>query len=146
MDADACPVKDEISLFAKKHHYSVCFVASYDHQPNNQPYGEWIFVDPGSDSADLYILNHIQRNDILITEDTGLASLALPKGVYVLSSRGSEYTEDTISISLELRHLAAKERKRGNYGRGPKSYTSEDRHNFLKSLCRLLSKNEGIRK
>lgn len=106
--------------------------------------GEWIFVDPGKEAADLYILNHIRKGEILITQDIGLASLVLPKGVYALSPRGTEYKEETIGISLDFRYLAAKEREKGRYGKGPKPFTSEDRQNFQGALRSILSKIEGV--
>lgn len=89
-------------------------------------------------------MNHIHRHDVLITQDIGLASLALAKGVYALSPRGTEYKEESIEISLGFRYLAAKERERGNYGKGPKAFKDEDRRNFLFSLRRLLSDIEGV--
>ena len=107
---------------AIKRNWQVIFVASYDHIPNKEgEYGEWVFVDPGNDAADLYILNHIKRHDVLITQDIGLASLVLAKGVYALSHKGKEYKEDSIRTALDYRYLAAKERAKGNYGKGPKT-------------------------
>jgi len=145
VDADACPVKSDIALIAEEFKIHVRYIASYDHISNREEEsGEWIFVDPGKDSADIYILNHIQRSDVLITQDIGLASLALAKGVYALSPRGTEYKEESIQTALDYRYLAAKERERGNYGKGPKSFTLDDRRNFQKSLRRLLSKIEGV--
>ena len=103
-----------------------------------------MFVDPGSDAADLYILNHIKPHNVLVTQDIGLASLVLPKGVYALSHMGKEYKEETIGTALDFRYLAAKERAKGNYGKGPKPFTSADRQRFSVSLCSLLSKIEGV--
>ncbi|MBS4194712.1 YaiI/YqxD family protein [Bacillus sp. FJAT-49870] len=146
VDADACPVKSDISLIAQEFMVHVRFIASYDHHISNreEESGEWIFVDPGKDSADLYILNQIKRNDVLITQDIGLASLALAKGVYALSPRGTEYREESIQTALNFRYLAARERERGNYGKGPKPFNSHDRQNFQKCFRRLLSKIEGV--
>ncbi|MCR2820423.1 YaiI/YqxD family protein [Lederbergia panacisoli] len=145
VDADACPVKSDIGLISKEFMIHVRYIASYDHiRKSVEESGEWIFVDPGKDSADLYILNKIRQGDILITQDIGLASLALAKGVYALSARGTEYEEESIQTALDFRYLAAKERERGNYGKGPKPFTIQDRQNFQKSLRRLLSKIEGV--
>jgi len=120
------------------------FIASYDHKSNREEEsGEWIFVDPGRDSADLYILNHIKHQDILITQDIGLASLALSKGVYVLSPRGTEYKDESIVTALDFRFLAAKARRAGKYGKGPKAFTDLDRQQFQESLRRLLSNLAG---
>jgi len=145
VDADACPVKFEIALIAKEYMVHVRFIASYDHLSNREgASGEWIYVDPGKDSVDIYIMNHIKRNDLLITQDIGLASLALAKGVYALSPRGTEYKEESIQTALNFRYLAAKERERGHYGKGPKPFTLQDRRNFEQSLRSFLSKFEGV--
>jgi uncharacterized protein len=74
VDADACPVKEEIASFAESFHIKSLFVASYAHLAN-QP---WVYVDPDKESADLYIMNHVKNNDAVITQDIGLASLVLP--------------------------------------------------------------------
>lgn len=105
---------------------------------------DWYFVDPGRDSVDLYILNSIKSGDVLITQDIGLASLVLRKGVYALSPRGTEYKEETINTVLDMRFLAAKARERGDYGKGPKPFTKEDRHNFVTAFHKILSKFEGV--
>ncbi|WP_268920440.1 YaiI/YqxD family protein [Siminovitchia acidinfaciens] len=142
VDADACPVKDEISRIAKVLGMKVCFIASYNHKPSSINKGDdWTFVDPDSEACDLYIFNHIKRGDVLVTQDTGLASLALQKGVYVFSPRGTEYKEATIDAALGFRYLAAKDRKRGVFWKGPKAFTSEDHDRFktvFESFCRKL--------
>ncbi|WP_349305707.1 DUF188 domain-containing protein [Bacillus sp. FJAT-49711] len=130
---------------AKEFMIHVRYIASYDHiRKREEESGEWIFVDAGKDSADLHILNKIKKGDILITQDIGLASLALAKGVYALSARGTEYKEESIQTALDFRYLAAKERERGIYGKGPKPFTMHDRQNFQKCLRKLLSKIEGV--
>ncbi|WP_415783366.1 YaiI/YqxD family protein [Lederbergia lenta] len=145
VDADACPVKTEISMIAKEENWYARFIASFDHIPNEQDKNnEWSFVDPGRDSVDLYILNEIRKGDILITQDIGLASLVLPKGVYALSPRGTDYKEETINTMLDFRFLSAKARQQGVYGKGPSPFTKEDRLNFQHSLRRLLSEIEGV--
>lgn len=142
VDADACPVKDEISSIAKELDMKVCFIASYNHKPSSIKEGDdWTFVDPDGEACDIYILNHIKREDVLVTQDTGLASLALQKGVYVFSPRGMEYKEETIDTALDFRYLAAKDRKRGVFWKGPKAFTSEDYKRFIavfESFCRKL--------
>ncbi|WP_349305479.1 YaiI/YqxD family protein [Bacillus sp. FJAT-50079] len=145
VDADACPVKAEISAIANEYNWDIRFVASYDHKPKNEESNpQWCFVDAGKDSVDLYIVNKIRRGDVLITQDIGLASLVLPKGVYAISPRGTEYKEDTIEMALDFRFLAAKAREAGHYGKGPSPFGKEDRRQFQASLRRLLSKNEGV--
>ncbi|WHY82718.1 YaiI/YqxD family protein [Siminovitchia fortis] len=142
VDADACPVKEEISQIAKDLKLEVFFIASYYHKPSTVKEGDnWTFVDPDREACDLYILNHAKRGDILVTQDIGLASLALQKGVYVFSPRGTEYKEETIDTALDFRYLAAKDRERGKFWKGPKPFKDEDRHRFLAvfdNFCRKM--------
>jgi uncharacterized protein len=105
---------------------------------------DWKYVDASKEAADLYIMNHSGPGDIVITQDIGLASTLLPKGVHVLSSRGSLYEENDIQTALDFRYLKAKARKQGVYGKGPKPYTTEDRAKFVKRLSEILSNFAGF--
>lgn len=140
MDADACPrpIKEEISLIARSFEVRVLFIASFEHATNSKG-DEWIFVDAGPESVDLYILNKIQKGDIVVTQDHGLASILIPKGVYVLTPRGKELVEEDIPELLYSRYLSAKERRAGNKTKGPKKFTDLDREIFSKELINLLS-------
>ncbi|WP_319942290.1 DUF188 domain-containing protein [Neobacillus rhizosphaerae] len=71
-------------------------------------------------------MNHASKGNITITQDIGLASTILLKGVQVLSPRGVVFEEKAIQTALDLRFLNAKARKRGVYGKGPKPFQSED--------------------
>lgn len=139
VDADACPVVQEITQIAQRRSIEVCFVASYDHMRTSPTFGKWIYVDPGQDSADLYLLNRCKPLDIAITHDIGLASLLLAKRVYVIAPTGKVYTEETIDTALTMRYYSAKERRKGNYGKGPKKFTQEDKDRFVQSLDSLLN-------
>ena len=147
VDADACPVKGEISKIASGLNLEVLFIASYSHKPSRSKEGEnWIFVDPDREACDLYILNHVKQGDILVTQDIGLASIALQKGVYVFSPRGTEYREETIDTALDFRYLAAKDRERGKFWKGPKPFKDEDRNRFLTvfdNFCRKMVLGEN---
>ncbi len=120
------------------------FVASQAHRKSNPEDGIWVYVDASKESADLYIMNHVQKYDIVVTQDIGLASLVLPKHVYALSPRGTIYSEDSIMTSLDFRYLAAKERRKGKYGKGPKPFTTKDRDTFEMNYKEILSKVAGI--
>ncbi|MCP3741360.1 YaiI/YqxD family protein [Rossellomorea sp. BNER] len=143
MDADACPVKDEIVEIAKKFQVRVIFVASNAHRQNNPSRGEWVYVDASKEAADLYIMNHVKSGDIVVTQDIGLASLVLPKKVYAISHLGKEYNNETIVTSLDFRYLSAKERRKGNFGKGPKPFKQDDRERFIKKLTEILSNLAG---
>ncbi|KKI88578.1 hypothetical protein WQ54_30765 [Bacillus sp. SA1-12] len=143
VDADACPVKQQIMEVANKYNINVIFVASYNHTSDKTYGGSWVFVDTGKEEADLYIVNHVQKNDLVITQDIGLAGLLLRKGVLVVTPRGKRYTEENIDTALQFRYLSAKERRSGKYTKGPKKFTDEDILNFITALEKILSKDAG---
>ncbi len=123
----------------------VLFCCNYHHNIHHKlTYGNWKYVDSGKEAADLYIMNHAEKGDVVITQDIGLASTLLPKGVQVLSPRGVMFHEKDIQTALDIRFLNAKARKRGVYGKGPKPFRTEDRERFLLELTRILSKFAGI--
>ncbi|MEH6946672.1 YaiI/YqxD family protein [Bacillus sp. JJ634] len=143
VDADACPVKKEILDTASLFKVNVIFVASYKNMMSN-PEGKWVYVDADKEAADLYIVNAVKKGDIVITNDIGLAGTLLPKAVYVLSSKGKEYTEENISMLLDMRYLSAKMRRAGKHTKGPKAFSKEDRIKFAQVLAKILSNLEGI--
>lgn len=144
VDADACPVKEEISRISHTYEIDVCYVASYSHVMTNKTEGTWIYVDDEKESADLYILNHAKKNDVVVTQDIGLASMLVSRNVYVLTPRGKQYEESEMELSLHMRFLSAKERRKGNYSKGPKAFSAHDRERFVHSLKKTLSKIAGI--
>ncbi len=144
VDADACPVKQEIADLAAVHGVRVLFVASYNHQSSTTYGCDWVYVDTGKEAADLYIVNHTSRHDTVVTQDIGLAGLLLKKGVTVITPRGIELTEDSIETALQFRYLSAKERRSGNHTKGPKKFTGADREHFVLTLQKILSKDAGI--
>lgn len=119
-------------------------MASYAHISSNPVGSPWKYVDTHKEAVDLYIMNRVSSGDIVVTQDIGLASTLLPKGVYVLSPKGIPFSEETIHTALDLRYLSAKARKQGIYGKGPKTFTVEDRKRFAQSLTKILSNFEGI--
>jgi uncharacterized protein len=145
IDADACPVpiKQEIQDICRNIPVDVFFVASYAHVMNEEKNAKWIIVDSNREEVDFYIVNHVTANCLVITQDYGLASILLPKGVYVLSPRGKRYLEENIDELLYMRHLSSKERRAGNRVKGPKPFTKEDRERFSKELKKILVK-EGL--
>ncbi len=144
MDADSCPVKEEIVEITLDFGIDVVFVASYNHVPNEPLGGVWHFVDSDKEAADLFIMNHVNANDVVVTQDIGLASTLLSKKVHVLNPRGIPYEEKDIESALHMRYLSAKARRQGKYGKGPKPFTSEDRIQFQKNFIKILSKIKGI--
>ncbi|WP_168119292.1 YaiI/YqxD family protein [Paenibacillus sp. HB172176] len=139
VDADACPVKSEIIATAARFSVPVYMVASHDHRLQEQEGVRIAQVDRSSQSADLHIMNAIVAGDILVTQDYGLACMALGKGAVVLSPRGEPYTDDNIDYLMEKRHEAARKRRAGGRTKGPKAMTEEDRHTFQQKLTKVLA-------
>ncbi|MED4019227.1 YaiI/YqxD family protein, partial [Sutcliffiella cohnii] len=115
VDADACPVKNIIITEARKYEIPVILVTSFSHYSNaEQPQGvETIYVDSGADAADYRIVKLVKKRDIIVTQDYGLASLGLAKGVIVLHHKGFTYSNENIDQLLQTRYLSAMARKSG---------------------------------
>ncbi len=143
VDADACPVKNEILHIASLHKVDVTFIASYSHVLTNEMAGTWVYVDSNKEEVDMYIMNHSKRRDVVITQDIGLASLLLAKEIIVISPRGRQFFEETIGLALNMRYLSAKERRKGHHSKGPSPFSNEDRKNFSMAFENILSNLEG---
>jgi uncharacterized protein YaiI (UPF0178 family) len=139
VDADACPVKDEIARVGRQFHAEVIMVASYDHRLAPMDQVTIIQVDRSDQSVDLYIANRLSTNDIMVTQDFGLATIGLAKRAIVLSNRGQQYTDETIDYLLARRHDQAKKRRNGQHSKGPKPFTEEDRNLFQQCLTKILA-------
>ncbi|MFD1953343.1 YaiI/YqxD family protein [Paenibacillus thailandensis] len=138
VDGDACPVKAEIAETGRAFGVPVVMVSSYDHRLHSSEGVQVVQIDPGRDAVDLYIANLVGKNDIVVTQDLGLATLALSKGAEVLSPRGELYTQEAIGYMLERRHEHAKRRRAGGRTKGPKAMGSGDRERFQQNLTKLL--------
>ncbi len=141
IDGDACPVKDEVIAEALLRQLPVVIVTSIPHYsakvlPENV---QVIYVDSGADAADYRIIQLICKNDLLITQDYGLASLALGKGCSVLHHKGFQYDQNNMDGLLESRYQSAMLRKSGHHTKGPKTFTHEDRQKFIHALQNLLN-------
>ena len=142
IDSDASPVKDIVIDEAKKHGLKVVLVASYAHYSTkiHPAHVETIYVDSAKEAADYRIMQLLQKDDILITQDYGLASLALGKKAKVLHHKGFEYDNDNIANLLESRYISAQIRKSGKRTKGPKPFTREDAETFRRLLNHMLAK------
>jgi uncharacterized protein len=145
VDADSCPVKEEIVEISNNFSIEVIFIASYAHMKNDLSQANWKFVDSSKEAVDLFIMNHVKAGDVVVTQDIGLASTLLLKEVHVMSPKGIIFEESEIHTALDMRYLSAKARRRGIYGKGPKPFTQEDRLRFVNQLTNILSNFEGIR-
>lgn len=146
IDGDASPVKNEVIAEAELRNISVLLITSTPHF-STKKYPENVsvsYVDQGPDAADYRIVKLAERSDIVITQDYGLASLLLPKGVIVMHHKGFEYTDTNIDSMLDSRYLSAMARKSGQRTKGPSVFSNQDRANFKKALILLLNE-KGIK-
>lgn len=140
VDADACPVKDIIIDETVERNLEVTLVTSISHfSLQEHPAGvETIYVDNDSEAADYRIMQLSKKNDLVITQDYGLASLALAKGCTVMHHKGFMYTNKNIDDLLQTRYLSAQARKAGQRTKGPKAFTKEDKEIFREKFIRFL--------
>ena len=137
IDADACPVIAQTIAVAEHFSVPVILVCDYAHHYEND-YAQVIYCDQGKDHADFLILQKIQKNDMLITQDYGLATLALGKGVQVLSADGVLYTKDNILLMLNQRSDNYKLRKQHIRIKNQKKRLVSQDQAFIVSLTTLL--------
>ncbi len=142
IDGDGSPVKEEVVRLGEKFQLTVLIVTSIDHYTNKEEpsFVHFVYVDKGADRADYEIIKLVESNDVVITQDYGLASLALPKGARVFHHSGEEYKKETIDILLNKRYMSAQMRKAGKKTKGPKVFTQKDREHFFKLLNETLEK------
>ena len=103
--------------------------------------GFWVdilAVSVGADSADFAIVERLQPGDVVVTQDIGLAAMALGRGGAALSPRGHVYTRATIDMELFIRHEEKKVRRAGGRTQGPAAFTDDDRETFTRRLRELL--------
>ena len=140
VDADACPVKDIIIELGQKHGVKVVMVCSVSHFSEQMKDVESIIVDNFPEAADMAIINAIKSGDLLVTQDYGLASIALGKKCKVLHHTGKAYTNENIDNLLLNRHLSTKIRRSGGRVKGPKTFSAEDKQRFRSVLMEILNR------
>jgi len=147
VDADACPVKQEIFRVAKRYGLKVILVSNSWMRVPASSWLDLVVVDKGPDVADDWIVEHTGVNDIVISGDIPLASRCLKKGAQVLGNTGRPFTEDNIGNALSLRNLLTDLREQGVVTGGPKPFAKKDRSRFLQALDEMIVKvrrREGL--
>ncbi len=134
VDADACPVKDEVYRVARRHGLRVTLAAAqWMRIPVDDAFTlEVVGSDP--DAADDWIVEHVGEDDIVITADIHMAARCLEKGAHVLGNTGNPFTQDNIGSALATRDLLAELRETGDVGGGPPPFRKRDRSRFLQRL------------
>ena len=139
VDADACPVVGIVEKIAEKHNIPVTLLCDTNHVLYSD-YSEVIVVGAGADAVDYKIISICHKGDIVVTQDYGVAAMALGKGVYAIHQSGKWYTNDNIDQMLMERHLNKKARmgSHKNHLKGHKKRTEEDDKRFAQSFEKLV--------
>ena len=138
VDADACPVTRIAEDIARKHGIPVILQCDTNHVLTSD-YSTVKVIGAGADAVDFALINLCQRGDIVVTQDYGVAALALGKGARAIHQSGKWFTNDNIDGLLMDRHLAKKARRSGKHHlKGPAKRTEEDDKRFAESFERLI--------
>lgn len=140
VDADACPVKNIIVRIAKEHNIEVVMVVDTSHIISDG-YSTVFTVDKGADSADIYLINLAKREDIVVTQDYGVAALALGKGCSAVNQNGLIYDASNIDSLLLARHIGKKIRRSGGKINSVPKRTADDDKKFEEAFLKLVKKS-----
>ena len=138
IDADACPVTRIVERVAREHGIPVVLLCDTNHLLSSDT-SEIRVVGAGADAVDIALIKSCRRGDVVVTQDYGVAALALGKGAKAIHQSGRWYTDDNIDALLMERHLAkVARRKSKNHLKGPAKRTEEDDRRFEESFRRLI--------
>lgn len=142
IDGDACPVVRIVEKICKEDHIPVLLLCDTSHVMHSD-YSQVVTVGKGQDAVDFMIIQKGKKNDIVVTQDYGVAAMALGKGMYAIHQSGKEYTNQNIDLMLFERHIAKEvrgNRKSGKkHSKGPKKRTQEDDERFEKEFRRMIN-------
>jgi uncharacterized protein YaiI (UPF0178 family) len=138
VDADACPVKQEVYRVARRYRLEVTLVANSRMRVPDGRSIRLVVVEDGFDAADDWIVEHVEPDDIVITADVLLANRCLTVGARVLGPTGKPFTENTIGQAVGTRDLLAELRGAGEITGGPAAMTKRDRSRFLQQLDEIV--------
>lgn len=141
VDADACPVVSIVEALAKQFQIPCILLCDTNHVMRSD-YSEVIVVGAGADAVDFKLISLLKKgeHDIVVTQDYGVAAMALGKECYCIHQSGKWYTNDNIDQMLMERHLAKKERraKSKHHMKGPRKRTEEDDLRFAQSFEKMI--------
>ena len=137
VDADACPVKEIIVRLAQQRNIPVTMLIDTSHQLNDG-YSKIITVDKQADSVDFALMGLLAHDDIVVTQDYGLAAMVLGKGARAVNQNGLVYTNENIDRLLMERHIGARVRRGGGRTKGPAKRTKEDNDRFEDAFIKML--------
>ncbi len=145
VDCDACPVKDIIERVARQKSIGLTLVTDVNHVIKSG-YAEVITVSQGADSVDIALINLVQKGDLVVTQDYGVAAMALGKGAAAIGNSGIVYTNDNIDKLLFERFLGKKQRnspKKKAHFKSISKRTAKDDEDFEKSLIFAIENTPG---
>lgn len=140
VDADACPVIHIVESIAIKYQVPVTLLCDTNHILRSE-YSEVIVVGAGADAVDYKLISLCQQGDIVVTQDYGVAAMALGKGAYAIHQSGKWYTDENIDQMLMERHLSKKARRSSSKShlKGPRKRTEEDDKRFQENFEKLIA-------
>ena len=143
VDADACPVVRIVEDIARRYGIAVTLLCDTSHALYSE-YSEVRIIGEGRDAVDFALVNLCRRYDVVVTQDYGVAAMALGRGAQAIHQSGMLYTQDNIDHLLMERHLAQKARmsKGKHHLKGPKKRTREDDERFARAFEGLLKATE----
>ena len=129
VDADACPVIGIVERIAKSHNIAVTLLCDTNHYLTSD-YSEVVYVGAGADAVDFKLISLCEKGDLVVTQDYGVAAMALSKGAYAIHQSGKWYTNENIDLMLMERHLSKKARRASskNHMKGPRKRSDKDQH------------------
>ena len=139
IDGDGCPVVDLTIKISRKFNIEVIIMCDTSHIFNKDGAKTMVF-SKGADSVDFALINLLKKDDIVITQDYGLAAMAINKASYVINQNGLIYSNENIDRLLYSGHISKKIRKSGGRTKGPKKRTKEDDLNFERTLTEICDK------
>lgn len=141
VDADACPVVRIVEEIAEKYYIRTTLLCDTNHVLNSD-YSEVIVVGAGADAVDYKLINLCHKGDIVVSQDYGVAAMALGKGAYAIHQSGKWYTDANIDQMLMERHLNKKARRSSgkNHMKGPRKRTEKDDIRFAQSFEKMVMK------
>lgn len=137
VDADGCPVVKQSIELAKEFGLEALVVKNYAHVIEDD-YATIVTVDISSDSADYYIVNNVSKGDIVVTQDYGLAAMALSRGAICINQNGLVISDRNIDTLLDRRHINREARRKDGKYTKFKKRKFEDDESFVKSLRKLI--------
>ena len=139
VDADACPVIRIVENIARKYNIETTLICDTNHVLTSD-YSDVVTVSAGADAVDFKLVNLCTRDDIVVTQDYGVAAMVLSKGAYAIHQSGKWYTNDNIDRMLMQRHITkcAKRASSKNHINGPKKRSNEDNIHFAESFEKLV--------